>query len=62
LQLVETYAAGEPEVLRKDFHASLLAAFEPEEVRDQLAACRLDGFTVETVSDRHMLIRGRLPR
>ena len=62
LALVETYAAGEPEVLRKDFHASLLAAFEPDEVRDQLAACRLGGFTVETVSDRHMLIRGRLPR
>ena len=62
LRLVDTYAAGEPEVLRNDFHASLLAAFEPDEVRDQLAACRLDGFSVETVSDRHMLIRGRLPR
>ncbi len=62
LELVETYAADEPEVLRKDFHASLLAAFEPDEVRDQLAACRLGDFTVETVSDRHMLIRGRLPR
>lgn len=60
-QLVETYAAGEPEVLRKDFHASLLAAFEPGEVHDQLAACRLEGFSVEAVSDRHMLIRGRLP-
>jgi hypothetical protein len=31
--LVEQYAAGEPEVLRRDFYNSLLAAFEPGEVR-----------------------------
>ncbi len=61
-ELVATYAADEPEVLRKDFHASLLAAFEPAEVLDQLAACRLEGFAVDAVSDRHMLIRGHLPR
>lgn len=59
--IVETYAAGEPEILRRDFHASLLAAFTPGEVRDQLAAAGLDGLEVETVSDRHLLVSGRLP-
>jgi SAM-dependent methyltransferase len=59
--IVDQYAAHEPEVLRLDFLASLCAAFEPGEIRAQLQAHRLDGFSVRTVSDRHLLVTGRLP-
>ena len=59
--IVDQYAANEPEVLRLDFLASLCAAFEPDEIRAQLQAHGLDGFSVRTVSDRHLLITGRLP-
>jgi SAM-dependent methyltransferase len=59
--LVEHYAGDEPEVLKRDFVASLCAAFEPGEIREQLAACGLDALQVETVSDRHVLVSGRLP-
>ena len=57
--LVEQYAAGEPEVLRRDFYNSLLAAFEPAEVREQLELAGLAQLEVLEVSDRHMLVRGR---
>jgi len=59
--LVEQYAGSEPDVLQKDFHASLCAAFEPAEVAAQLAACNLGTLRVTRVSDRHMLIAGHLP-
>lgn len=57
--LVDEHAAGEPEILRRDFYNSLLAAFEPAEVSAQLARAGLAHFQVEPVSDRHMVIRGR---
>jgi SAM-dependent methyltransferase len=56
--LTEQYAAGEPDVLRHDFHASLLAAFTPAEVRAQLRAAGLKGFRVRAVSDRHLMAHG----
>lgn len=59
-EIVETYAADDPEVLRTDFYNSLLAAFEPDEVRGQLGEAGLD-FEVATVSDRHLAAWGRLP-
>ena len=37
------------------------AANEPDEIRAQLQARGLDGFSVRTVSDRHLLVTGRLP-
>lgn len=58
--LVDEHAAGEPEVLRRDFYNSLLAAFEPAEVLEQLEEAGLGHFEVEPVSDRHMVIRGRI--
>ena len=58
-QLVDRYAIGEPDVLRRDFVSSLCAAFTPDEVRTQLDAVGLTGFTVEPVTDRHMTISGR---
>ena len=59
--IVDQYAANEPELLRADFFASLCAAFEPDEIRAQLRACGLAGLQVQTVSDRHLLVTGRLP-
>lgn len=59
--LVAQYAANEPEILQRDFLASLCAAFEPAEVRQQLAACGLDTLLVTEVSDRHLLVSGYLP-
>ena len=60
-EIVEAYAGEEPEVLKRDFYNSLCAAFEPAEVRDQLAGCGLGSLEVRTVSDRHMIVAGRLP-
>ncbi|NNG12264.1 MAG: class I SAM-dependent methyltransferase [Halobacteria archaeon] len=57
-QLVDEYAAGEPEILRRDFYNSLLAAFEPREVEAQLAAAGLEGLSVEVISDRHLVVHG----
>jgi SAM-dependent methyltransferase len=57
--LVARYAAGEPEILRRDFHNSLRAAFEPAEVRAQLAAAGL-ALSVEVLGDRHLAVSGRL--
>jgi SAM-dependent methyltransferase len=57
--LVEEHAAGEPEILRRDFFNSLLAAFRPEEVREQIKAAGLHSFAVEAVSDRHLIAFGR---
>ncbi|MEE2664135.1 MAG: class I SAM-dependent methyltransferase [Myxococcota bacterium] len=60
-ELVELYAAGEPEVLRRDFEASLCAAYTPDEVREQLEVRDLGGLRVEVVSDRHWIAWGALP-
>lgn len=60
--LVETYAVGEPAILRHDFFHSLLAAFRPAEVEAQVAAAGLaEALAVEVISDRHLLVWGRLP-
>jgi trans-aconitate methyltransferase len=58
MRLVELYADGEPEVLKKDFYNSLLAAFEPKEVEYQLSMSKLSELSVTVVSDRHMIICG----
>lgn len=58
--LLRTYAASEPEVLQRDFLASLHAAYRPEEVRAQLREAGLHGLRVDTVSDRHWVAWGRL--
>ncbi len=61
LELVERHASGAPAVLRRDYAASLAAAFRPEEVEDQLAAAGLEGLRVEPRDDRYLEISGRLP-
>lgn len=60
LALKERYAAGEPEVLQRDFFHSLLAAYRVEEVAEQLAQAGLAHLTVRAVSDRHLTVSGRL--
>lgn len=60
-QLVERYSEGEPEVLRKDFYNSLLAAYRVDEVAAQLKAWDLTWLSVEPVSDRHLVVRGVTP-
>ena len=54
------YSRGEPETLRRDFFNSLLAAFTPAEVRKQLKQAGLDELRVEIVSDRHLVVFGRI--
>ena len=58
--LVATHAATAPEVLRRDFHNSLLAAFTPEEIEEQLQTTGLAQLRVERVSDRHLAVSGRI--
>jgi SAM-dependent methyltransferase len=58
--LVDRHAAGEPEILRRDFLSSLLAAYRIEEVRDQLARAGLEHLSSEIVGDRHFIVWGRL--
>ncbi|MEK6663558.1 MAG: class I SAM-dependent methyltransferase [Pseudomonadota bacterium] len=58
-RLLALHAADAPEILRRDFFNSLLAAYEIEEVRAQLRAAVLPQLQVKPVSDRHMLIFGR---
>lgn len=54
--MVKEYAAGEPEVLQRDFYNSLKAAFTPDEVKQQLNDAGLDNFKVSVVSDRHLTV------
>jgi len=59
-RLVETYSGGEPEVLKRDFFHSLLAAFEVGEIETQLEEAGLRHFSIRVVSDRHFVVAGRL--
>jgi ubiquinone/menaquinone biosynthesis C-methylase UbiE len=57
-KLVAEHARGAPEVLRRDFAASLRAAYRVDEVREQLATAGLS-LTVEQITDRHFIAWGR---
>jgi len=58
--LVEQYSRNEPDILRRDFLNSLLAAFTPEEVQAQLAAAKLESLKIKAISDRHLIVVGAL--
>ncbi len=58
-ELVALHAAGEAEILRRDFFNSLCAAYRPDEVEQQIREAGLTALTVEMVSDRHWIARGR---
>ena len=59
--LVDQYAANEPEILRRDFYNSLLAAYRIDEVQAQLQQAGLEYLEVKPVSDRHFILWGRYP-
>jgi SAM-dependent methyltransferase len=59
--LVQKYAAGAPEEVRRDLLDSLHAAFEVAELERQLHAARLGGFQMRPIGDMHVAIWGRLP-
>jgi 2-polyprenyl-3-methyl-5-hydroxy-6-metoxy-1,4-benzoquinol methylase len=59
-QMVDRYAVGEPEVLRTDFFNSLCAAYTPAEITDQLHCAHLSGLSINIVSDRHLIVTGRI--
>jgi len=60
-RIVETAAADEDPILKQDFFNSLLAAFTPEEVDRQLRDAGLGDLRCTVVSERHLLVSGRLP-
>jgi ubiquinone/menaquinone biosynthesis C-methylase UbiE len=57
--IVETVAPHEHPILKKDFYNSLCAAFTIEEAEGQVRQAGLS-LDVSRISDRHMLIKGRL--
>lgn len=59
--LVDQYAAGEPEVLRRDFANSLRAAYRVDEVQSQLAGAQLPWLAVRVLTDRHLVVSGVAP-
>ena len=58
--LVDTYAVNEPEILRRDFYCSLLAAFEVDEIIAQLKDAKLHELQAKAIGDRHVTIAGYL--
>lgn len=58
---VASYAADEPEMLRMDFHNSLLAAYRVEEVAAQLRETGIDWLRLKAIGDRHLIVYGRRP-
>jgi len=56
--IVDRYASGEPDVLRRDFYNSLLAAFTEDEITSQLARMNLTRLLIDVVDDRHWVVGG----
>lgn len=56
--IVDRYAAGAPDILRRDFYNSLLAAFTEDEVTTQLARMNLTRLLIDVPDDRHWVVGG----
>lgn len=56
--IVDRYAAGESDILRRDFYNSLLAAFTEDEVTTQLARMNLTRLLIDVPDDRHWVVGG----
>ena len=56
--IVDRHAGGEPEILRRDFYNSLLAAFTEDEITSQLARLNLTRLLIDVVDDRHWVVGG----
>lgn len=61
LELVEHYAAGEPDLLRADFRNSLLAAYRIDEIDAQLHTAGIDWLHLQMLGDRHIVAYGKRP-
>lgn len=59
--IVKEGARKEPEILKKDFFNSLMAAFSLDEVKAQLEKAGLSGLKCEKIRTGHLQIWGRLP-
>ena len=59
-KLVQDQVGYEPEILQRDFHNSLLAAYSIDEVEEQLLQAELSHLQIKQVSDRHLTVSGRL--
>ncbi len=57
---VARYVKDEPEILQRDFYNSLLAAFTVDTIKIQLSFAGLECLSVEAVSDRHLIVWGRM--
>ncbi|MCG3776578.1 MAG: 8-demethylnovobiocic acid C(8)-methyltransferase [Nitrospira sp.] len=56
--IVDRYASGAPDILRRDFYNSLLAAFTEDEIGSQLARMNLTRLLIDVVDDRHWVVSG----
>lgn len=56
--IVDQYAKGAPEILRRDFYNSLLAAFTEDEIGAQLAQMNLTRLLIDVPDDRHWVVGG----
>lgn len=56
--IVDRYAANEPDILRRDFYNSLLAAFTEDEIGAQLARMNLTRLLIDIPDDRHWVVGG----
>ncbi|MEK7761340.1 MAG: class I SAM-dependent methyltransferase [Nitrospirota bacterium] len=56
--IVDRYASGAPDILRRDFYNSLLAAFTEDEIGAQLARMNLTRLLIDVVDDRHWVVSG----
>ncbi len=58
--IVDRYAAGAPDILRRDFYNSLLAAFTEDEIGTQLAQMNLTRLLIDVIDDRHWIVGGTI--
>jgi cyclopropane fatty-acyl-phospholipid synthase-like methyltransferase len=56
--IVDRYASDAPDILRKDFYNSLLAAFTEDEIGAQLARMSLTRLLIDVIDDRHWVVGG----
>jgi cyclopropane fatty-acyl-phospholipid synthase-like methyltransferase len=59
-KLVHLYVSDAPDLLQKDFFNSLLASYTVKEVEVQLQENGIYWLKTEVISDRHMIIWGRM--
>ena len=57
-QLEQRHLDAAPQILKRDFRASLAAAFELTEVRAQLQQAQLNGLDVVEEDDRYLVVSG----